>query len=615
MEVEVIKGMNSSDSVSPVKLTNRKRVAAYCRVSTDDEDQEKSYNSMIKYYTELIQKNSEWEFAGIYADKATTGTKTDKRYEFQRLIADCMDGKIDVVLAKSLSRFARNTMDTLKYVRMLKEKNIAVRFEVEKIDTLKDGEFLMTILSSVAQQEVENTSAYVKKGLKMKMKRGELVGFQGCMGYDYDPETKTISINEEGAEVVRYIFERYIAGAGSSIIARELNEKGLKTLRGNKWCCSTVSGILQNEKYKGDIMMGKTFTVDPISKRRVANLGEEDRFYIRNHHEPIISEEVFEKAEEMRKRRNGSKGVVPGKRERYSRQFAFSSMLECGFCGTNLSRRRWHSNTKYSTPIWQCVRQTNKGKLFCPDSKGIVEEVIEKAFVEAYRLITHDNQEVLDEFLKKVKKALSEESDKEKLAKAEKERAALEGKRKKLLQRYLDDSVEEDVYKDADRDLAMKIATVEQRIDYFENRVVNEDDLQKRLEEFKKTLSKNKTLEEFDRALFESIVEKVIVGGYDEEGNKDPYRITFIFKTGFSQSVDNTKKKFWKRNKRNSSGKTESTEMCINNSTDVVELSSINSDGAYSYFLWIIGFDCDILLFKPMIISYFRKSTGHEHIL
>ena len=214
-----------------------------------------------------------------------------------------------------------------------------------------------------------------------------------------------------------------------------------------------------------------------------------------------------------------------------------------------------------------------------------------------------------------MKKALSEESDKEKLAKAEKERAALEGKRKKLLQRYLDDSVEEDVYKDADRDLAMKIATVEQRIDYFENRVVNEDDLQKRLEEFKKTLSKNKTLEEFDRALFESIVEKVIVGGYDEEGNKDPYRITFIFKTGFSQSVDNTKQKFWQRNKRNSSGKTESTKMCINNSTDVVELSSINSDGAYSYFLWIIGFDCDILLFKPMIISYFRKSTGHEHIL
>ena len=163
---------------------------------------------------------------------------------------------------------------------MLKERNIAVYFEVEKINTLKDGEFLMTILSSVAQQEVENTSAYVKKGLKMKMKRGELVGFQGCMGYDYDVATKSISINEEGAKVVRYIFERYVAGAGSTMIARELNEQGIMTIKGNPWVSSSVMGIINNEKYKGDILLGKTFTVDPISKRRLENLGEEDRYYL-----------------------------------------------------------------------------------------------------------------------------------------------------------------------------------------------------------------------------------------------------------------------------------------------------------------------------------------------
>ena len=173
------------------------RVAAYCRVSTDDEDQIKSYDSMVRYYTDMIKNNKDWVYAGVYADKAMTGTK-DNREQFQKLIQDCKDGKIDMVLAKSLPRFARNTLDTLKYVRMLRERNIAVYFEVEKINTLKDGEFLMTILSSVAQQEVENTSAYVKKGLKMKMQRGELVGFQGCIGYDYDLVTKTLSINEEG---------------------------------------------------------------------------------------------------------------------------------------------------------------------------------------------------------------------------------------------------------------------------------------------------------------------------------------------------------------------------------------------------------------------------------
>lgn len=163
---------------------------------------------MVRYYTDLIKSNKQWVFAGVFADKAITGTKTDKREEFQLLIQECLSGNIDLVIAKSIPRFARNTLDTLKYVRMLRERNIAVYFEVEKINTLKDGEFLLTILSSVAQQEVENTSAYVKKGLKMKMKRGELVGFQGCLGYDYDVVTKSLSINEEGAETVRYMLRR-----------------------------------------------------------------------------------------------------------------------------------------------------------------------------------------------------------------------------------------------------------------------------------------------------------------------------------------------------------------------------------------------------------------------
>ena len=183
MEVEVIKANDDIRSNSNGRRIEKLRVAAYCRVSTDDEDQIKSYESMVRYYTDLIHNNKQWISAGVYADKAITGTK-DTREEFQKLIHDCLDGKIDMVLAKSIPRFARNTLDTLKYVRMLKERGIAVYFEVEKINTLKDGEFLITILSSVAQQEVENTSAYVKKGLKMKMKRGELVGFQSCLGYD-----------------------------------------------------------------------------------------------------------------------------------------------------------------------------------------------------------------------------------------------------------------------------------------------------------------------------------------------------------------------------------------------------------------------------------------------
>jgi len=573
LEVEVIKANNKFDGSAKVDGKNRLRVAAYCRVSTDDDEQIKSYDSMVKYYTELIQNNKDWVFAGVYADKATTGTKVDKREEFQRLINDCLDGNIDMVLAKSLSRFARNTLDTLKYVRMLREKNVAVSFEVEKINTMKDGEFLMTILSSVAQQEVENTSAYVKKGLKMKMKRGELVGFQGCLGYDYDAETKSLAINEEGAEVVRYIFDRYVAGAGSTIIARELNEQGNLTIRGNPWTSSSIMGIVTNEKYKGDILLGKTFTVDPISKRRLENLGEEDRFYIKDHHTPIISKETFDKAQEIRTRRNGNrKSATPGKREKFSRQYAFSCMVECGFCGSNLSRRRWHSSSKYKKTIWQCVTSTKKGKRFCPDSKGIPEQVIEEAFIESYRMLCTDNKDVLDEFLKRVEKSLNEDTVKEKLRSLQASERKIVAKRKKLLDSYLDGTVSKEVYEDADIDCEKKLTEVRAQIDVMDAKLNDEKSIKQRVDEFRKALSQNQVLEEFDRGIFESIVEKVIVGGYDEEGKKDPYRVTFIYKTGFKNSVNNSKDRFDKSQK----GKSE--KMSSHNSDEVKDVYSDSSD-------------------------------------
>lgn len=546
MEVEIIKANDIAGASLKGKRIERLRVAAYCRVSTDDEDQIKSYDSMVRYYTDLIKNNKDWVFAGVFADKAITGTKTDKREDFQRLIQECLSGNIDMVIAKSIPRFARNTLDTLKYVRMLKERNIAVYFEVEKINTLKDGEFLMTILSSVAQQEVENTSAYVKKGLKMKMKRGELVGFQGCLGYDYDVITKSLSINEEGAKTVRYIFDRYVAGAGSTMIARELNEQGITTIKGNDWTSSSVMGIVNNEKYKGDILLGKTFTVDPISKRRLENLGEEDRFYIRNHHEPIVSEETFARAQEIRERRNGGrkKNVIPGKREKFSRQYAFSCMLECGFCGGNLSRRRWHSRSIYKKTIWQCAKSTKDGKRFCPDSKGIPEQVIEEAFIESYRMLCADNKDVLEEFIHRVEKSLTENSLEDKIQKLHKSADQIQVKRKKLLDNYLEGVIAKDIYEETDVGFEKKLTEINANLQMLENQLVDENTLQRRIKDFKKALSHNEVLEEFDRGIFESIIEKVIVGGYDENGNKDPYKITFIYKTGFRNDINNAKERF-----------------------------------------------------------------------
>ena len=575
MEIELIKANDPFDGSSRRRI-ERLRVAAYCRVSTDDEDQIKSYNSMVRHYTDLIQSNKEYIFAGVYADRAITGTKVDKREEFQRLIQDCMDGKIDLIIAKSIPRFARNTLDTLKYVRMLKERNIAVYFEVEKINTLKDGEFLMTILSSVAQQEVENTSAYVKKGLKMKMKRGELVGFQGCLGYDYDVNTKSISINEEGAKTVRYIFDRYVAGAGSTMIARELNEQGILTIKGNPWVSSSVMGIINNEKYKGDILLGKTFTVDPISKRRLDNLGEEDRYYIHNHHEGIVSEETFDRAQEIRNRRNGGRkhNVTPGKREKFSRQYAFSCMLECGFCGASLSRRRWHSNSKYKKTIWQCVKSTKNGKRFCPDSKGIPEQVIEEAFIESYRMLCKDNRDVLDEFLRRVEKTLGENSIPEQITALDKNISKIQAKRKVLLDKYLKGIVSQDIYEETDIGLKKDFTNEKAKLEYLQQQLDDETSLQRRVSDFKKALSENEVLEEFDRGIFESIIEKVIVGGFDEDGNKDPYKITFIYKTGLKNEIGNAKERFDKSKKMGDKTK----ELCSHIADEVKGVCSFVSD-------------------------------------
>lgn len=542
MEVQIIKANSSLTDRSKSSKINRIRVAAYCRVSTDSEEQLSSYKSQVMYYSDLIKKNKEWELADIYADEAITGTQVTKREEFQRMINDGVNGQIDMVITKSISRFARNTLDTLKYVRLLKEHNIAVYFEDEKINTLTmDGELLLVVLSSVAQQEVENISTNVKKGLKMKMKRGELIGFQGCLGYDYDASDKSIHVNKEEAEIVKLIFQMYIEGQGATLIKNELNNLGFKSKKGNLWTQSTVIGIIRNEKYKGDILLGKTFTVDPISKRRLDNLGEEDQFYIKNHHEPIVSEEVFEKAQEILKRRgkNRSKMVsTSGKREKFSRQYAFSCMLECGFCGSNLSRRSWHSSSVHQKTMWQCVTGTKRGKQYCPDSKGLPEKVIEDAFIKSYKLLCGDNRDVLDEFIQRVEITLGESNVEKSIIKIEKEIEALAVKKKKLLDMRLEEQIDKATYTYKMEELEQKQKKLlDDRTD-FQFQADNEKTLKRRTMEFKKALEANQVLEEFDRTVFESIVEKVIVGEVDEDGNKNPYKLTFVYKTGISNKVE-----------------------------------------------------------------------------
>ena len=533
----------------------------------------------MQHYTDLIRNNKEWELAGIYADEGITGTQVAKREDFQRLIGDCVSGGIDMIITKSISRFARNTLDTLKYVRLLKEKNVAVKFEEENINTLTmDGELLLVILSSVAQQEVENISANVKKGLKMKMQRGELVGFQGCLGYDYDTETKSISINEKEAEIVRYIFSRYIEGAGGSVISRELRSLGYKTKRGGiSWPESTIIGIIKNEKYKGDLLMGKTFTVDPITKRRLENMGEEDKFYISGHHEPIISGETFEKAQVLLRRR-GQPRIIngSGKREKFSRKYSFSCMIKCGFCGGTYTRRNWHNGTTHSKRIWQCVTATKGGRKFCPDSKGIEESPIEKAFIESYQLLCSDNKTVVDEFLTRVEQSLSDVNVIKQIDKLKHEISALESKKAKLVDMRLEEIIEKSDYELKYQDISAKIELTKKQLDELQKTDAVRLNVKNRLAEFKKAIDENRVLSEFDRAVFESVVDHVLIGGYDEEGNKDPEMISFVYKTGFENSFNGGKFRT-PRKVRVVPAKDGSGEPCSLAVTDTERLCSIPS--------------------------------------
>lgn len=543
-ELTVIKAKSHIADRSKSKSLELLRVAAYCRVSTDHEEQLESFESQKTHYTNLIKSNKGWVLADIYADEAITGTSVDKRDEFNRLINDCMNGDIDLILTKSISRFSRNTLDTLKYIRILKERSIAVIFEQENINTLEsDGELLLTVLSAVAQQYVENLSESVKFGIQAKMKRGEYLG-DVPLGYNKNKETGEITINGGEAEVVRYIFKRYLEGAGGTIIGRELENLGYKTKRGNsKWAETTVLGIIKNEKYTGSLLLGKTFTVDPISRRRLENRGEADQFLWDNNHEAIIDIDTFQQAQKLLALKNINRTKVDkfGRREKYSRKYTFSCMLKCGFCDSNLSRRNTNSSTPSAKRVWHCVTSTKKGVDNCPECKRIEEKIIEAAFVKSYQLMCGDNKEVLSEFLNRMEGGLRDTGTGKQLSKVERDIKSLETKGKNLLDIFLDGAIEKAVYIKKKIDIDTKLKELNEERQALKETFIDEKQVRQRLEIFKRTLELNEILTEFDSTVFEAVIDRVIVGAKDEDGNPNPYALTFVYKTGTQDIIDSGK--------------------------------------------------------------------------
>lgn len=345
----------------------------------------------MKYYTQKIVANPKWSFAGIYADQGKPATSTKQRDSFNDMIADCYDGKIDMILTKSISRFARNTVDFLRIIRELKERQIRIVFEKENIDTMDStGELLITILSSQAQEESRNLSENTRWGIARKFEQGIVqVNHMKFMGYTKDTSGNLIIVPDE-AEIVQKIFDLYLQGLGTYRMAKELETKGIRTTTGNvKWNSGTINKMLKCEKYIGDAMLQKTYTVDFLSKKRIINDGIVKRYYIKNNHEPIITREQYYQVQEELKRRNNK--MMKG--TRYSSKYPLSGLIVCDECGSRYIRNIWYSKKGEKTAVWRCKERLNSGISNCNKSPTLKEEMVYHTLLDIFNsLLTVDIQ-------------------------------------------------------------------------------------------------------------------------------------------------------------------------------------------------------------------------------
>lgn len=375
--------------------TKRLRVAAYCRVSTDDEEQLNSYEAQIAYYTEAIAKNPSWIFAGIYADEGKSGTMTAKRKDFLRLMDDCEKGKVDMILTKSISRFARNTVDSLSWVRKLRAMNIGVYFEEQAIDSLKaENEMLIGLFSVIAQSESENISANIRWGVQQRMQNGVYHANFKCFGYQKGTEGVPVIVPEE-AEVVKSIYNRYLDGDSVGQIRTYLQNAGIKSPCGKDvWSREAITHILKSEKYVGDLLLQKTFRTDCISKKQKVNRGELPKYLVTDNHPAIIPREKYNLVQ-MEIARRGSEhkksSLAITEQGRYSGLYALSELLICGECGSHYRRRQKLKNGKKQF-VWRCINRTENGVQTC-DAIGVEEQKLHKAICRCLnRLFTKQDE-------------------------------------------------------------------------------------------------------------------------------------------------------------------------------------------------------------------------------
>ena len=510
------------------------RVAAYCRVSTEQEEQQNSYQVQIAYYTDLINRKKEWSLVGIFADEGISGTQTKKRTEFNRMIRMCKNKKIDLVITKSISRFARNTVDCLEYVRQLKNLGIGVIFEKENINTLTmTSEFMIALYGSFAQAESESISKNVSWGKEKAYREGKVqFQYQNLLGYRKGADGKPEIVPEE-AETVRLIYKLFLDGYSMTNIKKTLESKGILTAKSKKvWNESLISSILKNEKYVGDALLQKTYTLDCITHKVVKNHGERPMYLVTDHHAPIIDRDTYNRVQQELARRSSKRKIsdkTVTEQGKYSSKYALSELLICGNCGTPYRRTTWSARGKKQI-VWRCISRLEHGKTYCPDSPTIKEESLHKAIIHAINNYYSCRNDIV-RILKANIGTILECQGQEEIISIENRLKEIDQARNDLVNLIASGGCDEDKLDSEFAKLYQEEQQLSERLETLKSQNKTSSETQAKLDKIMDMIENEKfELETFDNVLIRKLIECIKVLNKAE--------ILVIFKGGYEVKID-----------------------------------------------------------------------------
>ena len=519
----------------PLNASRKRRVAGYARVSTDSDEQENSYEAQVDYFTEYIRGRDDWTFVDIYTDEGITGTSTAHREGFNQMIADALAGKIDLIVTKSVSRFARNTVDSLTVIRELKANGVEVYFEKENIFTFDGkGELMLTIMSSLAQEESRSISENVTWGIRKSFSDGKvMMPYGSFLGYRKGEDGLPEVVPEE-AEVVKTIYRRFLDGMTPHQIARSLTRSGIPTPRGREiWSESTISSILTNERYKGDALLQKSFCTDFLTKKFKKNEGEVPQYYVKNSHPAIVSEEVYDLVQlEIEARKEYG--------NRYSGKGLFASRIICGDCGGYFGSKVWHSTDRYRKVIWRCNSKYEDGKSKeqrCA-TPHVTETEIMNAFVRVMKRVIEDKGRILDECQEIINDIMATDELDTRISALQDQALGMAERIRRLVSENARISRNQTEFRAEYEPLSHRYEEMTKRIAAAQKEKADKEMRAKRISLFMRLLKDQEECMAFDPVLFTAFVEKIIV-----QGTKKDAMLVFVMRDGSEQTIVMNQKK------------------------------------------------------------------------